>query len=108
MNTDKALARSNELWNAWRRDDRDVRAPEALVAIDWEGGHDIQPVLDRLAEVGALMGIQTGPYSLPNPGGDRVERTRHVVTFDRNMIRDTEAHGIGYRAGFVVHIEAVR
>ena len=39
-------------------------------------------------------------------GQDRTgkDRTVHLITFDTSILRNTEAHGMGYRAGFVVHI----
>lgn len=75
---------------------------QTLVAIDWDGGTDIAPVLDRL-------GVAVSHYVITTisttSNGQPVEKTAHRIRFNTAVIRNTEAHGIAYRAGFVSHIE---
>lgn len=78
---------------------------ETLVAIDWEGtGRSIQPVLDYVARHGehVLANHWSEPRAHPTTG---LTQNVHYVTFDARQVRNTEVHGAGYRAGFVVHIE---
>lgn len=78
---------------------------DCLVAVDWKAeGLDIAPVLaflgdaviDHVETLQPYAGTKTGP-----------EQPVHRVTFDRSKVRPAHAHGVGYRAGFLVHLERV-
>lgn len=78
--------------------------PETLVAIDFDGGTlDITPVVEAITAAGAMLD-RTVDLDWQDFRG--VTRPRHEITFDANVLRNTEVHGIGYRAGFIVHIES--
>jgi len=73
---------------------------QTLVAMNWSGAGDIRIVLHRLADTVIEHVETTTPHYKT---GEPIET--HRVTFDANRIRNTNVHGIAYRAGFVSHIE---
>jgi hypothetical protein len=76
---------------------------EVLVAIDWDRkGADLAPVIAAIEAEGALLGVATDEEWTNWKG---VTMTRHEVRFNALKIRNTEVHGLGYRAGFVVNVE---
>lgn len=80
------------------------QVPEVLVAIDWEGeNRSIEPVLALLEQSGALLDVTVATVDLGCPPKPRTE---YRVTFDRAAIRPAHVHERGYRAGFIVHLEA--
>lgn len=78
---------------------------ETLVAADFGPGlSGVQPDLDtlvtRLGDAVIEVTSSTRPHwrtGEPQPV--------HRVRFDTARLRNTDAHGIGFRTGFVVHIE---
>lgn len=78
---------------------------EVLVAIDWsDDGLDIEPVRHFVRSQGgsdALVGVV--PVDHVKPSGVVVPCWR--VSFDADRVRNTEVHGVSYRAGFVSHVE---
>ena len=75
------------------------RATHVLVALDLNDEGDVRAVLDFLGD--ALVSHETGTQTF---GG--AARAVHRFSFDRT-VRNTHAHGVGYRAGFMVHCESV-
>lgn len=79
--------------------------PEVLVAIDYDrrGDEPLWAVLDELDNAGALLAHDVEQMPHPTrPDADPL--TVHRVSFDARRYRNTEVHGLGYRAGYVVHI----
>lgn len=79
---------------------------ETLVAIDWSGAdRDIEPVRHFIRATGGADALgKVTPFDFTK------DRTGEVVAawrvdFDADRVRNTEVHGAGFRAGFVVHIE---
>jgi hypothetical protein len=73
---------------------------ETLVAIDWsDKGLSLEPVLSFIGD--ALVGVTTGTVDHPKLGTVPC----HRVAFDADRVRDTEVHGRGYHAGFVVSLQ---
>jgi hypothetical protein len=73
---------------------------ETLVAFDWNNADlPIGPVLDFLSDAFVTHTTETRPHW--NTGAPQLV---HLVAFDADRVRNTEVHGAGYRAGFVVHI----
>lgn len=79
---------------------------EVLVAVEYGASEprplDIEPVLAQLRRAGGLVGHEV--TSIPHHASGRPMRT-HRVAFDATAIRNTDVHGMGYRAGFLSHIE---
>lgn len=77
--------------------------PQVLVCQDYDGGRFISPVLERIAKEGALGGVTL--KQIPHwRDAERIIPT-YYVTFDAGRLRNTEAHGIGCRYGFVCHVQ---
>jgi len=78
---------------------------ETLVAVDFGPSGGRVPDVDRLASGigGAAVSFTTASQPHWRTGEPQIV---HRVVFDADRLRNTEAHGIGYRCGFVVHIEA--
>lgn len=75
---------------------------QTLVAMNiGTGDRDIAPVLRFVGE--ALLDHQV--IVSPHWRTKEPQIVHHVV-FDADRVRNTEVHGIGYRAGFTVHIES--
>lgn len=76
------------------------------MAQDYDGGHDIAPVLERIEREGAFVEYEA--RGVPHwRDADRIIPT-HLIRFDASKFRNTEVHGLGYRHGFVCHIERDR
>ena len=75
-------------------------AIQRLVALDFEGNHDPAPVLAFIGDALIEHVVDEEPHwrtGQPLP--------RHCFTFDAGMVRNTEVHAAGFRAGFVVHLD---
>ena len=72
-----------------------------LHATDWDGTGQVQPILDFLGE--DLISHETGSQPHWQTGEPQ---TVHTFTFSRDT-RNTHAHGVGFRAGFVVNCETI-
>ena len=76
---------------------------QTLVAIDWEGiGLDVGPILAYLSDsddaaTGHVIEAQSHPRT-------QAPQIVHRITFDRDKVRGAHVHGVGYRAGFIVHL----
>lgn len=79
---------------------------ETLVAIDWDNAdRDIEPVRHFIRSNGgpdALVDVKPVDFTKDRTG-ETVACWR--VTFDAELVRNTEVHGASFRAGFVSHIE---
>lgn len=77
---------------------------QVLVAVDWENsGRSPEPVLDFLREHDALVAHEVGWQAHWKTGETQPV---HRFRFDAGKVRNTEVHGVGFRAGFVVHVES--
>jgi hypothetical protein len=84
------------------QDDYEPRV-QILRAIDWENaGRDPQPIIDFINRHDALIEHKTVEQPHWKTGDPQ---TVHLFTFDAKKVRNTEVHGAGYHAGFVVNIE---
>lgn len=69
---------------------------ETLVAIEWDSRNvGVDELIRQLGD--AFLSVET---TVREDG-----RKRHALRFDTGLLRNTEAHGKGFRCGFVVHIE---
>lgn len=73
---------------------------ETLVAMNYSGEGNIDLVLFKVGEAVVSHTVEFQPHWKT---GEPLEV--HRVEFDRNMIRNTTVHNIGFHAGFVVHVE---
>lgn len=75
-----------------------------LVAVDCGPTQGVTPNFDHLvSRLGdAVIGIVTGTEPHWKTGAPQ---TVHRIELDANRLRNTEAHGIGYRCAFLVHID---
>lgn len=77
---------------------------ETLVAVEWDDRVlvTVEGLIERLRQhAGADEAVRDVVTHVRGDG-----RPEHRVAIDTGLIRNTEAHGVGYRCGFVVHIEA--
>lgn len=73
---------------------------ETLVAMDWnDKGLSLDPILAFVGD--ALISVTSSTADHPKLGTVPC----HRIAFDGRMVRNTEVHGKGYHAGFVVHVE---
>jgi len=83
-------------------------APYRLVCLDWDGVTDVGRRLDTLrTRLGsAVLAEVTDTVDVPtHVGNERRTVTRYTFTLDGNQLRNTHAHDLGCRFGFVVHTE---
>lgn len=75
---------------------------QTLVAMNHGAGdRSIEPVLRFIDQALLDHQVITQPH-----WRTKEPNIVHRVTFDADQVRNTEVHGIGYRAGFIVHIES--
>ena len=74
---------------------------ETLVALDYGRNLGLQELLRRLGD--AVVSVES--TQVPDACKPEVIRDRHAIRFDTGLLRNTEAHGIGFHCGFVVHVE---
>jgi hypothetical protein len=85
---------------------------QVLVAEDYRNrGLNVDDVVASLRSIGgdkAVLAVTPTERVETLRSGDRRTVKGARITFDTNHIRNTVAHGIGFRHGFVVHIESER
>jgi hypothetical protein len=75
---------------------------ETLVAVEWDSRHlGLDELVARLRKYAGEAAVLVVTTELRSDG-----RTEHRIEFDTGLIRNTDAHGIGYRCGFVVNVES--
>lgn len=76
---------------------------QVLSAMDFGAAYGRTPDLDALvADLGDAL-LRTITHEVPH-WRDGHAVTEHLLVFDAGRLRNTEAHGMGYRRGFVVCI----
>lgn len=80
-----------------------MTATETLVAVDFDGDDlPIEPVIAYLLDAGADPQVETGTEPHWRTGAPQ---TVHRLAYDGTAARSTHVHGVGFRAGFIVHCE---
>lgn len=80
-----------------------------LVCLNWDELTDVPRRLEALRTrfAAALISDEKDTVEVPTLSGGQRTVARYTFTLDGSMLRNTHAHDIGYRQGFIVHTETV-